>query len=178
MVNTHSLECACRANPLAFDFSPVCITIIILGSCCLLLYPILIYLGVFAVPIPPVNITATRTCPLPWKLSWDRSTGLEWNLTHFEVLLHAVGSATEDAVTVAVVTQEQGHYEVFLPQLNVSEVYQLQVRSVGQEGPGNYSNLIVYTPQRCGEYYVHCCHGAVHTNLYCVPTSVSHANLV
>ena len=79
---------------------------------------------------------------------------------------------------VAVVTQEQGHYEVFLPQLNVSEVYQLQVRSVGQEGPGNYSNLIVYVPQRCGEYYVHCCQGAIHTNLYCAPTSVSHANLV
>lgn len=54
-------------------------------------------------------------------------------------------------MTVAVAAQEQEHYEIFLPQLNASEMYQIQVRSVGEEGAGNYSDLVLYMPQRCGE---------------------------
>ena len=47
---------------------------------------------------------------------------------------------------------EEEVYEVVLSGLNVTSEYAIRVRGVNRDGPGNYSDVLVYRPHACGEY--------------------------
>ena len=108
-------------------------------------------LFVTSVPSPPINISISRECPYPWKLSWTRFEPAEWNLTSFEVAQRSGHSAEAVRWSVEVVDQEQLVFEVSLFSLNASEEYWFEVRSIGLDGAGNYSEAIHYQAQLCGE---------------------------
>lgn len=111
------------------------------------------WLFVTSVPSPPSNISISRECPFPWQLSWTRSEPDEWNLTSFEVAQQSSYS-TEVVRSVEVVDQEQLVFQVSLFSLNGSEEYWFEVRSVGLDGAGNYSEAVHYRAQLCGEWEV------------------------
>ena len=54
-------------------------------------------------------------------------------------------------VQVPVLNQSQEVYKALLYNLSLGEEYQLRVRGINEDGPGNYSEELVYRAERCGE---------------------------
>lgn len=103
-----------------------------------------------AVPPPPL-LGVSRVCPGPWRLRWLHDLNPSWNVTRYDVIWEEGGERVWLA-EVAVVSAEEEVYEVVLSGLNVTSEYAIRVRGVNRDGPGNYSDVLVYRPHACGEY--------------------------
>ena len=102
-----------------------------------------------AVPPPPL-LGVSRVCPGPWRLRWLHSINANWNVTRYDAIWEEGGERVGSA-EVDVLSTEQEAYEVVLSGLNLTSEYAIRVRGVNRDGPGNYSDVLVYQPQLCGE---------------------------
>ena len=103
-----------------------------------------------SVPPPPL-LGVSRVCPGPWRLRWLHDLNPSWNVTHYDVIWEEGGEEVGMA-EVAVLSPPQEVYEVALSGLNVTSEYAIRVRGVNRDGPGNYSDDLLYQPHLCGEY--------------------------
>ena len=103
-----------------------------------------------SVPPPPL-LGVSRVCPGPWRLRWLHDLNPSWNITRYDVIWEEGGEEVGTA-EVTVLPPPQEVYEVALSGLNVTSEYAIRVRGVNRDGPGNYSDDLVYQPHLCGEY--------------------------
>ena len=103
-----------------------------------------------SVPPPPL-LGVSRVCPGPWRLRWLHDLNPSWNITRYDVIWEEGGEEVGTA-EVTVLPPPQEVYEVALSGLNVTSEYSIRVRGVNRDGPGNYSDDLVYQPHLCGEY--------------------------
>lgn len=74
-----------------------------------------------------------------------------WNVTVYEAVWQGMGIDV-GMVQVPVLKQSQEVYIALLYNLSLGEEYRLRVRGINEDGPGNYSEELVYRAEKCGEW--------------------------
>ena len=101
------------------------------------------------VPLSPLSVEFTVSCPYHWLLSWGSPTVTNGDITHFEVEWMDVSSDNSNLLQVPV-SGPSAVYEAELKDLSPETEYYVRVRARNTNGAGKFSDCLLINTGMCG----------------------------